>query len=115
MDHISDENNHPNFVKPTNFQEGGAVMGSRKFGQEIRHNRRALSVINQNLVGARAYPCVVNKRGLSERNENFENNQLDPVHRPITRLQRQFGVTQIAAQRVVSLSLTLLEGLAFVL
>ncbi|XWS33944.1 hypothetical protein CRYUN_Cryun22dG0126300 [Craigia yunnanensis] len=83
MDHISDENN-PNFIKPTKFQ-GGAVMDSRKFGQEIRHNRRALSVINQNLVGAKAYPCVVNKRGLSERNENFENNQLDPVHGPITR------------------------------
>ncbi|XVF62280.1 hypothetical protein PTKIN_Ptkin08bG0204800 [Pterospermum kingtungense] len=83
MDRISDEN-HPNLVKPTNFQ-GGAVMGSRKFGQEIRHNRRALSVINQNLVGAKAYTCVVNKRGLSERNENSENNQLDPVHRPITR------------------------------
>lgn len=47
-------------------KEGGAVMGSRKFGQETRHNRRALSVINQNLVGAKAYPCVVNKRGLSE-------------------------------------------------
>ncbi|XP_022740327.1 G2/mitotic-specific cyclin-2-like isoform X2 [Durio zibethinus] len=84
MEHISDENN-PNLFKPTNFQEGGAVIGCRKFGQEIRHNRRALSVINQNLVGAKAYPCVVNKRGLSERNENFENNQFDPVHRPITR------------------------------
>ena len=41
-------------------------MDSRKFGQEIRHKRRALSVINQNLVGAKAYSCVVNKRGLSE-------------------------------------------------
>ncbi|XWS45635.1 hypothetical protein CRYUN_Cryun15aG0153400 [Craigia yunnanensis] len=84
MDHISDENN-PNFIKPIHFQRRGAVMGSRKFGQEIRHNRRALSAINQNLVGAKVYPCVVNKRSLSERNENFENNQLDPVHRPITR------------------------------
>ncbi|XP_007046526.2 PREDICTED: G2/mitotic-specific cyclin-2 isoform X1 [Theobroma cacao] len=96
MDHISDENNQTNFVKPTNFQEGGAVMGSRKFGQETRHNRRALSVINQNLVGAKAYPCVVNKRGLSERNENFENNQLDPVHRPIT---RKFAAQIFSSQR----------------
>ncbi|XWS29131.1 hypothetical protein CRYUN_Cryun24cG0002100 [Craigia yunnanensis] len=80
MDHISDEN-HPNLIKPVNFQEGGAVMSCRKF----RHNRRALSAINHNLVGAKAYPCVVNKRGLSERNENFENNQLDPEHNPITR------------------------------
>jgi hypothetical protein len=41
-------------------------MGSRKFGQEIRQTRRALSVIKQSLVGGQAYPCVVNKRGLSE-------------------------------------------------
>ncbi|MED6204043.1 hypothetical protein PIB30_005443 [Stylosanthes scabra] len=33
---------------------------ARKFGQ----NRRALSVINQNLVQNRPYPCVVNKRPL---------------------------------------------------
>ncbi|KAK8673349.1 hypothetical protein V6N13_111691 [Hibiscus sabdariffa] len=83
MEHISDENN-PNLAKPTSFQ-GGGVAGSRKFGQEIKHNRRALSVINHNLVGARAYPCVVNKRGLSQRNGCFENKQVDPVHRPITR------------------------------
>lgn len=37
---------------------------SRKFGQEMkREKRRVLGVINQNLVGARGYPCVVNKRG----------------------------------------------------
>lgn len=42
-------------------------MGSRKFGQEIKHNnRRALGVINHNLVGGQPYPCVVNKRGFSE-------------------------------------------------
>ncbi|XP_010508192.1 PREDICTED: cyclin-B2-2-like isoform X2 [Camelina sativa] len=37
---------------------------SRKVGIEMkRQNRRgALSVINQNLVGSKAYPCVVNKR-----------------------------------------------------
>ncbi|GMI68251.1 Cyclin B2;1 [Hibiscus trionum] len=84
MEHISDENN-PNLNKPTSFQGGGGVVGCRKFGQEIKHNRRALSVINHNLVGAKAYPCVVNKRGLSQRNECFENKQVDPVHRPITR------------------------------
>lgn len=33
-----------------------------------RQNRRALGVINQNLVSAKAYPCVVvnKRRGLSE-------------------------------------------------
>lgn len=35
-----------------------------KFGQEMkREKRRVLGVINHNLVGARAYPCVINKRG----------------------------------------------------
>ncbi|XWS42223.1 hypothetical protein CRYUN_Cryun17cG0149600 [Craigia yunnanensis] len=95
MDYISDENN-PNLIKPTNFREGGTVMDCRKFGQELRNNRRALSVINQNLVGAKAYPCVVNKRGLSKRNENFENNQLDPVYRPIT---RKFAAQISSSQR----------------
>ncbi|KAJ0240732.1 Cyclin-B2-2 [Hirschfeldia incana] len=45
---------------------------SRKFGLEMkRQNRRALSVINQNLVSAKAYPCVVvnKRRGLSESQE----------------------------------------------
>uniref|UniRef100_A0A2C9WL48 B-like cyclin n=1 Tax=Manihot esculenta TaxID=3983 RepID=A0A2C9WL48_MANES len=78
---VSDENN-PNIAKPTLFQ-GELRMGNRKFGQEIRHNRRVLNVLNQKFIGAQAYPCVVSKRrlnlGVSERN------QLDPVHRPITR------------------------------
>ncbi|GLT39335.1 hypothetical protein SLA2020_135330 [Shorea laevis] len=74
--------NHPHIVKPTSFQ-GGAVMESRKFGQEIRSTRRALSVINQSLVGAQVYPCVVNKRGLSEKHE--QENQPNPVHRRVTR------------------------------
>lgn len=38
---------------------GGVEMGNRKIG----HNRRALGVINQSLIGAKPYPCVVNKRG----------------------------------------------------
>ncbi|GKV44186.1 hypothetical protein SLEP1_g51390 [Rubroshorea leprosula] len=58
-------------------------MESTKFGQEIRSTRRALSVINQSLVGAQAYPCVVNKRGLSEKHE--QENQPNPVHRRVTR------------------------------
>ncbi|XP_039012321.1 G2/mitotic-specific cyclin-2-like isoform X1 [Hibiscus syriacus] len=84
MEHLSDENN-PNLTKPTSFLGGGGVIGCRKFGQEIKHNRRALSLINQNLVGAKPYPCLVNKRGLSKRNGCSENKQVDPVHRPITR------------------------------
>ncbi|XP_059438218.1 G2/mitotic-specific cyclin-1-like [Corylus avellana] len=80
---ITDENNL-NLNKPTNFQ-GGFEMGSRKFGQEIRPTRRALSVIKQSLVGGQPYPCVVNKRGLSVKHEICEKKQADPVHRPITR------------------------------
>ncbi|KVI08732.1 Cyclin A/B/D/E [Cynara cardunculus var. scolymus] len=54
-------------------------MGCRKFGAEIGHNRRALSVINQNLGGggggggcrrgAQPHPCVANKRALSQYEE----------------------------------------------
>ncbi|XP_016483735.1 G2/mitotic-specific cyclin-2-like [Nicotiana tabacum] len=82
---ISDENN-PTMIKPTNVQ-GGAGMGTRKFGGvETRNNRRALGVINQNLVGgAHPFPCVVNKRGLSEANGRCDKNLPIPAHRPITR------------------------------
>ncbi|GAU29832.1 hypothetical protein TSUD_223780 [Trifolium subterraneum] len=62
-----------------NFQGG---LDAKKIGQ----NRRALGVINQNLVvEGRPYPCVVNKRALSERNGVCEKKQADPGHRPITR------------------------------
>ncbi|KAF5453823.1 hypothetical protein F2P56_023541 [Juglans regia] len=90
---ITDEN------KPTNFQVGGLEMGTRKSSrQEIRQNRRALSVINQNLVGAQAYPCVVNKRTLSENYDICEKKQADPVHRPITRkFAAQIANTQQAS------------------
>lgn len=60
-------------------------MGGSKFGLEIKNNRRALGVINHNFVGPEAYPCLVNKRGFSEKHAVCEKNQLDPVHRPITR------------------------------
>ncbi|XP_059644523.1 uncharacterized protein LOC132286254 [Cornus florida] len=50
----------------------GAEMGTRKFGVETKQNRRrALSVINQSLVAAPSYPCVVNKRVLSEKKCNL--------------------------------------------
>lgn len=82
---LPDENNAA-LSKPTNLQVGGLEIGGRKFGQEIRQTRRALSVINQNLVGDRAYPChVVNKRGHSKRDAVCGKDQVDPVHRPLTR------------------------------
>ncbi|GLT50826.1 hypothetical protein SLA2020_242860 [Shorea laevis] len=84
MDMSDSDANNLNVVKPTNFQ-GGAVVGNRKFGQGIRQTRRALSVINQNLLGAQAYPCVINKRSLSGKHEIFEKTQPNPTQRPITR------------------------------
>ncbi|KAH9662427.1 Cyclin-B2-2 [Citrus sinensis] len=80
---ISDENN-PNITKPTGFQ-GGLQMGGSKFGLGIKNNRRALGVISHNVVGPEAYPCLVNKRGFSENHAVCEKDELDPVHRPITR------------------------------
>ncbi|XP_030536004.1 G2/mitotic-specific cyclin-2-like [Rhodamnia argentea] len=82
---LSGENNAA-LSKPTDLQ-GGLKIGGRKFGQEIRQTRRALSVINQNLVGDHAYPChVVNKRGHSKRDAVCgKDDQVDPVHRPVTR------------------------------
>ncbi|XP_043711834.1 G2/mitotic-specific cyclin-2-like isoform X2 [Telopea speciosissima] len=79
----SDENN-PGLIRPAHFQ-GGLRMGGGKFVPEVGHNRRALSNINRNLVGAPPYPCAVNKRGLSERQIICDKNPPIPVHRPITR------------------------------
>lgn len=59
-------------------------MTTRKFGVEISHNRRALGAINQR-GGAQIYPCVVNKRALSQENGNNENIIVNQVHRPMTR------------------------------
>ncbi|CAA3029957.1 G2/mitotic-specific cyclin-2-like [Olea europaea var. sylvestris] len=57
-------------IKPTNTQE----MDSRKFGMELGPNRRALSVLNQKIVGANPFPCVVNKRILSEKTGDSDPN-----------------------------------------
>ncbi|KAL8160734.1 hypothetical protein V2J09_002271 [Rumex salicifolius] len=67
-------------AKPTN-QQGGIL--TRKLGTENRRNtRRALSVINQNLgITSSKYPCVANKRPLTEECVNLPN----VLKRPITR------------------------------
>ncbi|XP_047971789.1 G2/mitotic-specific cyclin-2-like [Salvia hispanica] len=84
---ISDENNSVQ-IRPANVQQGGGEMEGRKFGGEIRANRRALGVINQN------QHCVVNKRGFAESNGVCDKNGPVPAHRPITR--------KYAAQMAVS-------------
>ncbi|PIM99134.1 Cyclin B [Handroanthus impetiginosus] len=76
---ISDENSLVQ-IKPTNAQ------GGRTFGAEIRPNRRALGVINHELGGANhPYPCVANKRSLTETNGICNKDAAFHVHRPITR------------------------------
>ncbi|KAK2966856.1 hypothetical protein RJ640_027815 [Escallonia rubra] len=92
---ISHENNQ-GLIKPTNTRDGSLVVGSRKFGVQIRHNRRALSEINQSLAGGQAYPCVVSKRVSSETNGACDKNPNIPVHRPITRKFGAHGSTQQA-------------------
>ena len=76
---IFDENKSSNSVNTADF-EG---LDSRK---NVGGNRRALGVINQNgVVEGRSYPCAVNKRALTGKNEVCEKKQADPVRRPITR------------------------------
>ncbi|XP_024005481.1 cyclin-B2-2 [Eutrema salsugineum] len=85
-----DENNRNVVAKPiTEILQD--ETRSRKFGLEMkRQNRRALGVNNQNLVGAKAYPCVVNKRrGLSERQQGCEKKKLDSLHPLISRPQEE--------------------------
>ncbi|KAK1410518.1 hypothetical protein QVD17_37055 [Tagetes erecta] len=73
---VSMEKNQTLF-KSTNTHQGESdVMGVKKFGGEIGHYRRALSVINQNLdnrgggvkrPGDQPQPCVASKRALSQK------------------------------------------------
>ncbi|KAM3362892.1 Cyclin-B2-4 [Capsicum chinense] len=83
---ITDENKST-MIKNSNGQvKGKGDMGTRKFGGvETRTNRRVLGTINQNLVGGNGYPCVVNKRGLSDANGIAGKNLPVRAHRPITR------------------------------
>ncbi|KAG6763238.1 hypothetical protein POTOM_033778 [Populus tomentosa] len=61
----SNENN-PGLFVPLNLQEGPRMRGS-KFVKDMGLNqRRALASINQNIVGAAHFPCVVNKRDSAE-------------------------------------------------
>ncbi|KAF5739300.1 cyclin-B2-4-like [Tripterygium wilfordii] len=63
----SDENN-PGVIGPENLQGGLLHGGVGKFPTATTgHNRRALSNVNRNNIGAPPYPCAVNKRGLSEK------------------------------------------------
>ncbi|CAG7871876.1 unnamed protein product [Brassica rapa] len=78
------ENNNNIVVEPTKTMILQDETRSRKVGQEMK--RRVLGEINQNLVGARGYPCVVNKRGyLSKQEEGCQKKKPDPLRSSITR------------------------------
>ncbi|KAL3619801.1 Cyclin-B2-4 [Castilleja foliolosa] len=66
--------NYPGVIRPSRIQGVGK-------------NRRALSTINGNVIGASPYPCAVHKRGvLKEKNIACSNKDTAiPVHRPVTR------------------------------
>ncbi|XP_057794682.1 cyclin-B2-3 [Salvia miltiorrhiza] len=81
----SDEN-FPGVIKPSSNAQGELKAGVGKFAVGVGNNRRALSAINRNIIGAPPYPYAVHKRGvLTEKNEADNQNFVGPVHRPVTR------------------------------
>ncbi|XP_060199941.1 G2/mitotic-specific cyclin-2-like [Lycium barbarum] len=79
----SDEN-FPGVMRPSNLQ-GGLRPG---VGGKLGQNRRALSTINRNVIGAPPLvPCAANKRNVITDNKANAVNKIPPVpiHRPITR------------------------------
>ncbi|KAL3617588.1 hypothetical protein CASFOL_037909 [Castilleja foliolosa] len=80
----SDEN-YPGVIRPSNSQGGLRPVGG-KLTAGVGNNRRALSKINTNIIGAPPYPCAVHKRGvLTEKNASIYKNPAIPAHRPVTR------------------------------
>ncbi|KAM7257489.1 hypothetical protein ACFE04_013230 [Oxalis oulophora] len=81
----SDQNNNAGVIAPMNNVQGGLRARGGKITGPIGHNRRALSAINQNIIGNPPYPTAVNKRGITEKHVVCDKNPSIPVHRPITR------------------------------
>ncbi|PSS31195.1 Cyclin-B2-4 like [Actinidia chinensis var. chinensis] len=82
---IGSDENHPGVIRPSNVQ--GAHPGVGKFVAGMGQNRRALSTITHNIIGAPSPDsCAVNKRFALSENNGFSNkNAPIPAHRPITR------------------------------
>ncbi|KMT09623.1 hypothetical protein BVRB_6g130760 [Beta vulgaris subsp. vulgaris] len=66
------------------------LQDTRKFGHDTKRTRRALGVINQNLVGSQHHPCIVNKQPNSQKCVIYDENIPNPIPRPIT---RKFGAS----------------------
>ncbi|CAL5377927.1 unnamed protein product [Camellia sinensis] len=82
----SNENNGPAAIKPSDSQEGSRMVGFQRFQQQkLNNRRRALSNINQNILGPTNYPYVVNKRGSLEKDVKGEKKTVVPPTGPITR------------------------------
>ncbi|KAH7850386.1 hypothetical protein Vadar_032143 [Vaccinium darrowii] len=82
---VGSDENHPGVIRPSNVV-GGLHPGVEKIGAGMGHNRRALSTINRNIIGAPPYACAVNKRGALSENNGISNKNLSiPAHRPVTR------------------------------
>ncbi|KAL6578267.1 hypothetical protein OROMI_010595 [Orobanche minor] len=76
--------NFPSVIRPSKIQ-GGPKEGGENFTAVIGKNRRALSTINGNIIGA---PPYVLKRGVLKEekiNACSTTNPSMPVHRPVTR------------------------------
>lgn len=81
----SDENNQ-NIMSQSNIQVGGLQSRSGKVMPPIGHNRRALRDINRNIIQAPTNnPCPINKRTISEINDESGKIPAIPSHRPVTR------------------------------
>ncbi|KAH0923224.1 hypothetical protein HID58_023242 [Brassica napus] len=91
------ENNNNIVVEPTKTMILQDETRSRKVGQEMK--RRVLGEINQNLVGARGYPCVVNKRGyLSKQEEGCQKKKPDPLRSSITRIDEEVEMEDVIVE-----------------
>ncbi|KAL3630171.1 hypothetical protein CASFOL_023155 [Castilleja foliolosa] len=67
------------------LSENNSVLIRSTNVQEIKVNRRALSVINHDLGSANPYPCHVNKRGYPDSNRICDKKGHVHANRPITR------------------------------
>ncbi|KAG8377270.1 hypothetical protein BUALT_Bualt08G0010700 [Buddleja alternifolia] len=105
---------------PSNIQ-GGLRPGGGKFtsaaggGVGNSNNRRALSTINKNIIGAHPYPpCAVHKRGVfTEKNAAGNKNPVIPAHRPVTRkfAAQLAGKEQQPSHKEIKPSIQLVSGL----
>ncbi|KAL3340715.1 hypothetical protein AABB24_029047 [Solanum stoloniferum] len=84
----SDEN-YPGVIRPSNLQGGLRPGVGGKVTGGLGQNRRALSTINRNVMGAPPLHCavVLKRNDITENKSNAATNKIPPVpiHRPITR------------------------------